>query len=69
MCPMIVTLAIIMIRHWRQHGSPPPGQVAWDRKPGLIGRWLLFPLNQHLHIEKHAAPETPWYELKASRAA
>lgn len=63
MCPMIVTLALIMVRSWRQHGNLPPGQVAWDRQPGLIGKWLLFPLNQHRQIEKHAAPETPWYEL------
>jgi hypothetical protein len=63
MCPMIVTLALIMARHWRQHGNLPPGQVAWDRKPGLIGRWLLFPLNQHRHREKHDEPKRPWYDL------
>ena len=46
------TLAPILIRQWRQHGNLPPGQVAWDRTPGLLGRWLLFPLNQHRHTAK-----------------
>lgn len=70
MCPTIVTLALMIVRHWRQHGNLPPGQVAWDRKPGLLGKLLLFPLNQHHHTAKHAAPETPWYKLgKASGAA
>ena len=71
MAPMFTTTAALyLIRQWRQHDNLPPGQVAWDRKPGLLGRFLLFPLNQHRHTAKHASPETPWYELPmASRAA
>jgi fatty acid desaturase len=61
--PTGVALALIIVRHWRQHGNLPPGQVAWDRHPGLIGRLLLFPLNQRRHRVKHASPETPWYLL------
>ena len=61
--PLGVTVALVLIRQWRQHGDLPPGQVAWDRQPGLLGKWLLFPLNQHRHSAKHAEPRTPWYEL------
>jgi fatty acid desaturase len=61
--PTGVALALILIRQWRQHGNLPPGQVAWDRRPGLLGKLLLFPLNQHRHTAKHASPQTPWYEL------
>lgn len=67
-CPQIVALALIVVRQWRQHGNLPPGQVAWDRRPGPVGRLLLFPLNQHRHTAKHAAPETPWYALPAITA-
>ena len=63
------TAACYLIRQWRQHGNLRPGQVAWDRTPGLLGRFLLFPLNQHWHAAKHDAPETPWYELRASGPA
>lgn len=62
--PMFATTAALyLIRQWRQHGNLPPGQMAWDRRPGLLGRWLLFPLNQHRHREKHAEPTRPWYAL------
>jgi fatty acid desaturase len=65
--PTGVALALIVWRQWRQHGDLPPGQVAWDRRPGLVGRLWFFPLNQHRHSAKHAEPRTPWYELpKAS---
>jgi hypothetical protein len=64
MGPMFTTTAALyLIRQWRQHGDLPAGQVAWDRRPGLVGRLLLFPLNQDRHVEKHEAPETPWYSL------
>ena len=63
MAPTGVALALILIRQWRQHGNLPPGQVAWDRRPGVVGKLLLFPLNQHRHTAKHARPETPWYAL------
>lgn len=62
--PTGVALALMLIRQWRQHGNLSPGQVAWDRQPGVIGKLLLFPLNQHRHTAKHARPETPWYELR-----
>jgi hypothetical protein len=62
--PMAFTLALILIRQWRQHGNLPPGQVAWDRNAGLLGRLTLFPLNQHIHTAKHADPQTPWFDLK-----
>ncbi|MBO0700809.1 MAG: fatty acid desaturase, partial [Zavarzinella sp.] len=62
--PMGVTLGLILVRQWRQHGDLPPGQVACDRRPGLLGRLTLFPLNQHVHIAKHADPQTPWFDLK-----
>jgi fatty acid desaturase len=62
--PMALTLALILIRQWRQHGNLPAGQVAWDRQPGLLGRLTLFPLNQHIHTAKHADPQTPWFDLK-----
>jgi fatty acid desaturase len=64
MGPMFTTTAACYLtRQWRQHGNLPAGQLAWDRKPGLIGRLSLFPLNQRRHTAKHAVPETPWYEL------
>jgi hypothetical protein len=62
--PMALTLALILVRQWRQHGHLPPGQVAWDRSPGFLGRLTLFPLNQHVHVAKHADPATPWYDLR-----
>jgi hypothetical protein len=61
--PTGVALALIVIRQWRQHGNLPPGQVAWDRHPGLLGRLLLFPLNQHRHAARHESPQVPWFEL------
>jgi hypothetical protein len=61
--PTGVALALILIRQWRQHGNLSPGQVAWDRRPGVLGRLLLFPLSQHRHSAKHANPQTPWYAL------
>ena len=64
--PTGAALALIVIRQWRQHGNLPPGQVAWDRHPGLLGRLLLFPLNQHRHRAKHASPQVPWFELPVS---
>jgi len=67
--PTGLALALIVVRQWRQHGNLPSGQVAWDRRPGLVGRLLFFPLNQHRHGAKHAEPRTPWYELKASVGA
>jgi hypothetical protein len=67
--PMGVAMALILIRQWRQHGNLPPGQVAWDRKPGLLGRLTLFPLNQHLHKAKHADPGTPWFRLDSIAGA
>jgi hypothetical protein len=64
MGPMFtITAALYLIRQWRQHGGLPPGQVAWDRRPGLIGRFLLFPLNQYRHTAKHAEPTRPWYRV------
>ncbi len=57
------TAALYLIRLWRQHGELPPGEVAWDRRPGVLGRFLLFPLNQHRHTEKHRYPDRPWYRL------
>lgn len=63
--PMFTTTAALyLIRQWRQHGNLPVGQAAWDRRPGLIGKFLLFPLNQHHHAAKHSCRETPWYRLK-----
>jgi len=68
--PMFTSTAICyLVRQWRQHGNLPPGEVAWDRKPGLLGRFLLFPLNQDRHSAKHAQPETPWYELNTASGA
>jgi hypothetical protein len=67
--PTGLALALIVVRQWRQHGNLPPGQVAWDRQPGLVERLLFFPLNQHRHTVKHTEPRTTWYELKASRPA
>jgi fatty acid desaturase len=66
--PMFTTTAVLyLIRQWRQHGNLPAGEVAWDRRPGLLGRFLLFPLNQHRQKAKHASPGTAWYNLpKAS---
>ncbi len=72
MGPMFTTTATLyLIRQWRQHGNLPPGQVAWDRKPGLLGKLLLFPLDQQRHVEKHEHPQMPWFanQDKASRAA
>jgi hypothetical protein len=60
------TAALMLIRQWRQHGNLPEGEVAHDRRPGLLRRLTLFPLNQHRHREKHAAPERPWYWLGRS---
>lgn|SRR5262245_41311077 len=57
------TAALYLIRQWRQHGNPPSGRVAWDRRPGVVGKLLLFPLNQERHTAKHRAAETPWYNL------
>lgn len=57
------TVALMLIRQWRQHGNLREGEVAHDRRPGWLGRMLLFPLNQHRHVEKHAHPERPWYRL------
>jgi hypothetical protein len=64
--PMGLAVALILIRQWRQHGNLPPGQAAWDRQPGIPGRSLLFPLNQHRHRAKHADPRMPWYELSSA---
>lgn len=58
------TVALYLIRHWRQHGNLEPGQVAQDRQPGLLGRFLLFPLNQHRHTAKHAEPRRPWFDVR-----
>ncbi|HEX3149414.1 MAG TPA: hypothetical protein VHR66_15175 [Gemmataceae bacterium] len=63
------TAALYLIRQWRQHGNLPAGQVAWDRRPGLIGRGLLFPLNQHRHTAKHALPTTSWFDLPTASGA
>ena len=57
------TVALMLIRQWRQHGNLQVGEVAHDRRPGLVGRLTLFPLNQHQHREKHAVPERPWNRL------
>jgi fatty acid desaturase len=63
MGPMFtVTSALMLIRQWRQHGEAPVGE-ATDRHPGLLGRWLLFPMNQHRQQAKHRSPNTPWYLL------
>jgi hypothetical protein len=57
------TVALMLVRQWRQHGNLPEGEVAHDRRPGFLGRLMLLPLNQHRHREKHAVPERPWYRL------
>jgi len=68
--PMFTSTAICyLVRQWRQHGNLPPGQVAWDRQPGPVGRFLLFPLNQDRHRAKHASPGTPWYEANGPASA
>src|SRR5262245_22116510 len=68
--PMFTSTAVLyLIRQWRQHGDLPPHRVTWDRRPGFVGRWLLFPLNQERHAAKHAAPETPWYKLGRKSAS
>jgi hypothetical protein len=62
--PMFTIMpALYLIRQWRQHGELPAGQVAWDRRPGVVGKWLLFPLRQHRHVAKHAEPTRPWFGL------
>jgi hypothetical protein len=64
MAPMFtITPALYLIRQWRQHGNLPAGLVAWDRKPGVAGKCLLFPLRQYLHTAKHVEPTRPWYSL------
>lgn len=63
MAPMFTsTAALMLIRQWRQHGNL-TSAVAHDRQPGLLGKLLLFPFNQHRHTAKHAQPTTPWYTL------
>jgi len=64
-----ITPALYLIRQWRQHGNLEPGQVAWDRKPGLIGKWLFFPLNQDRHQDKHAEPRLPWFGISKASGA
>jgi hypothetical protein len=64
MGPMFtVTAALYLIRQWRQHGELPPDQMAWDSRPGPLGRFLIFPLNQHRHNAKHAEPTRPWHDV------
>src|SRR5207344_843025 len=64
MGPMFtITAALYRIRQWRQHGELSSGQVAWDHRPGIAGRFLLFPLNQHLHTAKHSEPARPWFDV------
>lgn len=62
------TAACQIIRYWRQHGNLVDGQVAHDRKPGLLGKLFIFPLNSQYHTVKHRFPRTPWAELPALAA-
>ena len=63
--PMFTTTAVLMIvRHWQQHGEiEGESHGLRDPQPGLLGRFILFPLNQRYHREKHSSPSKPWFRL------
>ncbi len=55
-----VTMALILLRQWRQHGT---GSTENILATGLR-KWILFPFNQDRHQARHAHPELAWWELK-----
>lgn len=59
--PMVtVATWCMLMRHWRQHAE---GRIQSFESAGQLRRFLLFPMNQHLHGSKHASPGIPWYDL------